>query len=235
MPAGIWEDFRRRFGVEILEFYGAAEGGLTINPPGEGPVGSVGKPPPGMEVAVLDDEGNPCAPNVAGEICFRLPGGHAPPLTYEKNPDASARKTAGGWLHMGDVGHLDANGWLFFHYRTGGSLRRNGEFIEPRFVEAIIASCGQVSDAFVYGVARHEVPGEQDVVAAVVPVDPARFDGAAVFRHCRATLRPNLVPQYLQLVDEIPKTASQKPLERVLMQSFAVDAANVYAERGRRS
>jgi crotonobetaine/carnitine-CoA ligase len=229
MPAAIWNDFRRRFAVDILEFYGAAEGGLTINPPGVGPVGSVGKPPAGMEVAVLDEAGGQCPAGTAGEICFRWPGGQMPAFRYEKNPVASAAKTAGGWLHMGDVGHLDAHGWLFFHYREGGSIRRSGEFIDARVVETALAVDAQISDVFVYGVpARSGVPGEKDIVAAIVPFDVEKFDAGSLFRHCHASLPANFVPTYLQVVAEIPKTISEKPQERKLLLEFAPDAENVY-------
>jgi crotonobetaine/carnitine-CoA ligase len=231
MPAVIWEEFRRRFGVEILEFYGAAEGGLTINPPGVGPVGSVGKPPPGIQVGILDAMGQPCAPGEIGEICFRRPGGEAPAVDYEGDSVASARKLAGGWLHMGDIGYLDNEGWLFFHHREGGGIRRNGEFIDSTATESAIARHPDVSDVFVYGVpAGSGVQGEKDLVAAVVSTNRAHFDPQRLFEHCRAVLERRFVPRYLQLVDEIPKTASQKPQERILFEAFSPDAANVYVE-----
>ena len=85
---------------------------------------------------------------------------------------------------------------------------------------------------YVYGVpALSGAPGEKDVVAAVVARDPAAFDAAALFAHCRAGLEPNFVPGYLQLVDEIPKTASEKPQERFLLERFRPDAEGVYAAR----
>ena len=231
MPAAIWDAFRRRFGVEIYEFYGAAEGGLTLHPPGAGPVGSCGKPPPMLELAILDDDGNRCPPGVAGEICFRPVDGSSPEVRYFKQPDASRAKTAGGWLRMGDVGHVDADGWLFFHYRKGGGIRRNGDFVSPGFVEKSIAECPGVSDVCVYGVpAASGAPGEQDIVAAVVPADAATFDPQAVFRHCRRTLEANVVPTWVQIVREIPKTASEKPLERVLRDAFERDRDRIHAE-----
>ena len=61
MPASIWENFARRFDLEIFEFYGAAEGGMTFNPPGEGPVGSIGKPPPNLEAKIVDENDNEVA------------------------------------------------------------------------------------------------------------------------------------------------------------------------------
>ena len=87
-----------------------------------------------------------------------------------------------------------------------------------------------VDDVFVYGVpSSNGVPGEKDVVAAIVPASAADFDPADVFRHCRATLESNFVPSYLQIVEEIPKTASEKPQERFLLEAFALDAPNVVA------
>ena len=123
MPAAIWADFTRRFGVAIFEFYGAAEGGMTFNPPGVGPIGSIGKPPPTLEARIVDDDDRECAPFEQGDIVFRNADGSCPPVEYFHNPEASAKKTANGWLRMGDVGHRDAGGWFYFDYRKGGGVR----------------------------------------------------------------------------------------------------------------
>jgi crotonobetaine/carnitine-CoA ligase len=89
-----------------------------------------------------------------------------------------------------------------------------------------------VSDVFVYGVeAASGAPGEKDVVAAVVPTDAATFSADAVFAACRRVLEANFVPSYVQVVSEIPKTASEKPQERFLLAAFAVDAPDVFTER----
>jgi carnitine-CoA ligase len=229
MPAVIWEDFARRFDVKISEFYGAAEGGLTFNVGNAGPIGSCGKAPPNLQLAILDEAGERCASGEPGEICFRNADGSAPAVRYLKNPEATARKTAGGWLHMGDIGHLDANGWLYFDYRIGGGIRRNGDFINTAFIEKAIAELDTVADVYVYGVPMPGMaPGEKEVVAAIVATDPARFDAQAVFETCRAKLDGNSVPRFLQVVDDIPKTASEKPQERFLLQAFDLAAANVH-------
>ena len=230
MPAALWDRFSKRFGVQIFEFYGAAEGGLTLNPPGVGPIGSVGKPSPNSELAILDDDGNRVPTGVAGEICFRPATGDIAAVRYLKNDAASRQKTEGGWLHTGDIGHVDAEGWLYFHHRKGDDIRRNGEFISPGFVEKAIAEHPQVADVFVYGVpARSGAPGERDVVAAIVPVERGRIDAASVFAHCRRTLERNAVPSFLQIVAEIPKTASQKPQERFLREQWAARGSGIYA------
>ena len=222
MPAVIWEDFSQRFDVDLFEFYGAAEGGLSFNPTGIGPVGSCGKPPPSMQVAILDPEGNPVPAGVAGEICFREADGSCPQMAYFKNSEATAKKLAGGWLHMGDIGHLDEDGWLFFHYRMGGGIRKHGDFINPTFVEKALSEIDDISDVYVYGLAVSEgmAPGEKEVIGAVVPADRSSFDISTIFTACREKLDKNSVPDFIQVLDEIPKTASEKPQERFLVEAF---------------
>ena len=79
-------------------------------------------------------------------------------------------RVADGWFRTGDVVHEDEDGWFFFHYRVGGGVRRNGDFINTALVEAALIKSGLVSDVFVYGVATcRNIAGEKTLVAAVVP------------------------------------------------------------------
>ncbi len=229
MPRAIWENFEKRFGVQIFEWYGAVEGGLAMKPIGQGPIGSFGKPAPGLEMKIVDEQGDECPPFIVGEVISRPAGGSAS-VEYFKNEEASRAKALGGWLRSGDMGHRDAEGWFFFDYRKGGGIRHDGEFVQPDKIEKVIAEQPGVSDVFVYGVpAASGAPGEKDVVAAIVPANPASFDPAAIFSACRQALDPASVPQYLQVVDEIPKTASEKPQERFLLDRFAPGAPGVHA------
>jgi len=229
MPAPLWQPFEQRFNVKILECYGAVEGGLAINPPGVGPIGSFGKPPPMLEMTIVDERGNECPAGGIGELISRPSTGERVEVEYFKNAEASRTKTHGGWLRSGDMCHRDADGWFYFDFRKGGGIRHNGDFVNPGFVEKVIAEHPQVDDVFVYGVpAASGSPGESDVVAAVVPVDKATFDPGSVFASCRKGLEANCVPSYLQVVDEIPKTASEKPQERFLMDRFTPNALGVF-------
>jgi crotonobetaine/carnitine-CoA ligase len=231
MPQAIWERFEQRFDLKILECYGAIEGGMAIKPLGVGPLGSFGKPPPGLEMLVVDENDQPCPPGAMGELVSRPEGGSDARVEYFGNEKASIDKTRGGWLRSGDVCHTDEEGWFFFDYRKGGGIRHNGDFVNPGFVEGVVAACPQVNDVFVYGVsAASGAPGEKDVVAAIVVSEPAAFDPAAVFRRCRSELESNFVPSYLQVVEFIPKTASEKPQERFLLDVFAADSAGVFTE-----
>jgi len=231
MPAAIWAEFEKRFHVQVFEWYGAVEGGLAYKPIGQGPIGSFGKPAPGLDMRVLDANDRECAHGEIGEVCSRPASGGSAEVEYFENAEASAQKTRGGWLRSGDMGWRDEQGWLFFSHRKGGGIRHNGDFVNAGFVEKLIAEQPSVSDVFVYGVpAASGSPGEKDVVAAVVPQPGAAFVPAAIFAACRAGLESNFVPSYLQVVDEIPKTASEKPQERFLLERFAPAAKNVYVE-----
>lgn len=228
-PHSIWQAFEERFKVSIHEWYGAVEGGFAHKKPGEGPVGSFGKPLEGlMEMKVVDEQDRQCPPRVTGEILWKMAGEQAE-VIYYKNRKASEEKTRGGWLRTGDMGHTDEQGYFFFDYRKGGGLRRQGEFIQPDVIEKIIGEHPDVSEVFVYGIpATSGAPGESDLVAAIAPFQGRALDPAAIFRMCREKLTPNTVPSYIQIVNDIPKTISQKPLDSVLRSSFDAGADNVY-------
>jgi len=226
MPKEIWADFEERFDVKLCEFYGAAEGGLTFNPSGIGPIGSCGRCAPHLEMKVFNEQDQECQAGEAGEICFRNADGTAPVIEYFKNSKASIDKTRDGWLRMGDIGHVDENGWLYFHFRKGGGIRKNGDFVNTAFVEKALSQHPGIIDVFVYGVTGENLtPGEKDVVAAI-EVTPD-FNAKQICNDLKKNLEANLIPSYLQVVEKIPKTASEKPQERFLLQTFSVDATNV--------
>jgi crotonobetaine/carnitine-CoA ligase len=238
MPASLWKEFERRFGVSVLEFYGSAEGGLVVNPiekgVGKGPVGSIGKPAPGLKWRIVDEFGRDVSPGAPGELLLAPADGTPVQVEYIGDAQASAAKCKDGWLHMGDVVRADEEGWLYFLFRKGGGIRRNGDFISSAFVERVIAESGLVDDVYVYGIpAGSGAPGEKDVVAAVVPTDPATFDAQKLFAHCRQGLEPNFVPSFVQVVGEIPKTASEKPQDRHLIDLLAARTGNVHVEKSR--
>jgi crotonobetaine/carnitine-CoA ligase len=222
MPPEIWEPFEARFGVRVLEWYGTMEGGFAYKPVGVGPVGSFGKPPADLlEAEVVDDEDQPVPPGQPGELLLRPLGGPAV-MEYYKNPEASAKKTRGGWLHTGDVVRRDDDGWLFFlHRKEEGGLRKLGEFIAEGFIRRVIAEYPGVSDVHIYGIpSRAGAPGETDIVAAVVLNDPEDFAVDALIAHCRQRLERSHVPDLVQIVAELPKTASEKVQTRFLVEAL---------------
>jgi len=215
MPVSIWTDFERRFGVRLFEVYGATEGGGLANPPGIGPVGSIGKPSADWEAEIFDSQGVACKPGVEGEICFRRLNGQATTVSYYKNEDASAEKVQGGWLRMGDLGHKDENGWFYFHHRVGGGVRRNGDFVNTALVEASLLQSSYVQDVFVYGVALpNNIAGEKTLVAAIVASENDGFSEVALREFCTEKLEKNDIPEIFQVLSAIPKTVSEKPIEK---------------------
>jgi crotonobetaine/carnitine-CoA ligase len=228
-PRPIWEAFEKRFGVNIHEWYATVEGGFAHKPPGEGPIGSFGKPLEGfLEMKVVRDDDSECEPGEIGELISRMLTGETK-VEYHGNQEASEAKTRGGWLRSGDMIHQDADGWLYFDFRKGGGLRRQGDFIMPEYVEGAIAELPDVTDVCVYGIpAASGAPGESDLVAAIVQVEGSAFDVRGIFNACIDALERNSVPSYVQVVPEIPKTASQKNLDRLLREEFGPDKDGVY-------
>lgn len=228
-PQAIWEDFEKRFNVKIHEWYAAVEGGFAHNPPGAGPVGSFGKSLEGvLDMKVVRDDDSECEPFEIGELIFIPKEGKAE-VEYVGKKKASEEKTKGGILRTGDMCHRDDDGWYFFEFRKGGGLRRQGDFIQPEYVEKALADMDEVTDVCVYGIpATSGAPGESDIVAALVPADGRDIDPAKVFAALSSTLEKQAVPSYLQIVDEIPKSASEKNLDRFLRDVFSPEAKNVY-------
>jgi crotonobetaine/carnitine-CoA ligase len=228
-PVAIWEEFESRFDLKILEWYGAVEGGFAYKPPGKGPVGSFGKPLPGMmEFKVVDDADNEVPHGEHGELIVRMTKGETKG-DYLGKPEASEEKTRGGWLRTGDIVHRDEAGWYYFNHRKGSELRRAGDFIQPDHIERVLGALPEVSEVCVYGIpAASGAPGESDLVAALAPFEGQTIDPKTMVAKCRRDLEPNFVPSFLQVVATIPKTISEKALDRVLREQFAPDAENVY-------
>jgi len=231
MPRAVWEDFERRFKLKVLEWYSTVEGGgFARKPVGKGPVGSFGKPIIIFDMKVFDENDKECPPNVPGELVARVRGMGAA-VNYFDNPDASKKKTRGGWIRSGDVVHTDDDGWFYFDYRSGGGLRRSGDFIQPDTVEKAVGEHPDVSEVAVFGIpAKSGAPGESDIVAAFSLFTGKQPDPAAIFETAAKKLEANSVPSYIMHMDQIPKTITEKPQERFLKKSFEDNKDRVYKQ-----
>jgi len=230
-PLPIWDAFEKRFDVKILEWYGSVEGGFAYKPIGKGPVGSFGKPVPGvMEFKIVDENDGDVPVGQTGELICRLTKGDTK-VDYLGLPDESKDKTKGGWLRTGDMVHRDAEGWYFFDFRKGSELRRAGDFIQPEYVESVIGRHPEISEVCVYGVpAASGAPGESDLVAAVSPFEGKTIDPSSFYEFCRKNLEANFIPSYLQVIDQIPKTVTEKALSRVLKDAFMKKEGAIYEQ-----
>ena len=214
----------------LLDGYGATESNAVIGTHmGNRCAGWIGQVVEGFQARVVDEDDNEVPPGVRGELISRMKIGDTE-VNYLGKKKESEAKTRGGWLRSGDICHTDEGGFLFFDFRKGGGLRRQGDFIQPDLIEKIIGEQESVSEVCVYGIpAASGAPGESDIVAAVAPFDGNPIDIDAVKAACFAELERNSVPSYFQIVDEIPKTITEKALDRVLREQFSPNAGNVIA------
>ena len=149
--------------------------------------------------------------------------GRRPKSSITRKPEASAEKTRGGWLRSGDIGHTDEEGWFFFDYRKGGGIRHNGDFVNPGFVEKVMAEHPDVIDVFVYGVpAASGAPGEKDVVAAIVVRQEAQL-------RRRLALRSLPAGAGGQLRAQLPAGGGTDPQDRIR------EASGAFSVRGLRA
>jgi long-chain acyl-CoA synthetase len=208
---------RRLPGVEVLEGYGCTESGAVIstNPPGERRVGTVGRPLPGYQVRIVDDAGQELPAGADGEITVRGPGVMA---GYWKAPAATETALRGGWLHTGDIGHLDADGFLSVVDRKKDLVIRGGFNVFPRDVEDVLVRHPAVAMAGVVG--RPDERLGEEVVAYVSLRPGAQVTPAELIEFARAQLAPTKYPREVHLLDALPLTSVGK-LDRKLLRARA--------------
>jgi acyl-CoA synthetase (AMP-forming)/AMP-acid ligase II len=196
----------RTFGAPLLSAYGMTESShqATSEPlPGRGALkhGSVGRPT-GVEVRVLDRGGRACPVGVEGELWV-----HGPTVArgYLGDREETAYTFVDGWLRTGDLGTLDADGYLSLTGRIKNLINRGGEKISPEHVEDILAGCPGVAEAAVFAV-PDTVYGQR-VGAAVVVREGESVEREEILRYCRDRLAAFEVPDRLELVSALPYTA----------------------------
>jgi crotonobetaine/carnitine-CoA ligase len=217
-PTPLWEPFERRFGVEVLEHYGMTEIGIAIWNR-EHRVGSIGRPAPWFEVRLADERDRAVTTGDEGEIQVRpnLPG--IVPVEYWKRPDATAEAFRNLWFHTGDRARADDDGFLYYVDRIKDCIRRRGENISSWELESVISERDDVLEVAAYGVPSEL--GEDEVMIAVVVAPGRSLDLEALFAHCERRVARFAVPRYVRLVDELPKTPSQR------VQKFALREVGV--------
>ncbi|WP_163553575.1 AMP-binding protein [Candidatus Frankia alpina] len=214
LPREIALEWQRRLpGVELAEGYGCTEsaGGVTATPPGAARLGSVGLPALGVEVRVELPDGSPAGPGQDGEICLRGP---MLMTGYWQAPQATAEALRGGWLHTGDVGRCDVDGYLYVVDRIKDLIIRGGVNVYPRDVEDGLLGHPEVAACGVVGRADHR-HGEE-VIAYVQLVAGGTVSPAELVRWGRARLGPLRYPREVHIVESLPLTSVLKTDRRAL-------------------
>jgi len=220
LPVELAQAFMRRHpGCRIREVYGLTEAtGLgTANRRSE-PYrpGSAGRAYANTELAILDDNDQPLPAGQRGEICLRGP---IVMQGYHNRPEESAQILRGGWLHTGDVGYLDDEGYLFVVDRKKDMIIRGGENIYPAELEAVLHEHPGVAEAAVVGV-PDPVYGE-NVVAFVVPKPGAKLTEQEVIEHVGRLVAHFKAPSRVHFLEALPKSSIGKILRRVLRDKAA--------------
>jgi long-chain acyl-CoA synthetase len=195
--------------ARIFIMYGQTEATarLTWLPPDrldEKP-GAVGIPVAGVEIVVRREDGQPAEPAEIGEVHARGPGVM---LGYWRNPDATAAVLRDGWLRTGDMGHLDAEGYLFLSGRRSDMIKTGAHRVHPKDVEEVVAELQEVDEVAVIGVDDDTLG--QVIKALVVVKSGQALSANQVKAHCRARLAIYKIPKFIEFVDALPKTASGK-------------------------
>jgi fatty-acyl-CoA synthase len=227
------ESFARRFGLEVIDAYGATEGGVAVNRDAEQRPGALGQAPD--HVKVVDEDGNPKpvakldergrllnADECVGEIVNTA--GVGPFEGYYNNPEANKRTTRFGWYWSGDLGYLDDDHYLYFAGRNADWIRVDGENFPAGPIEEALRHHPSVVLAAVYGVPDDQA-GDQ-VMASLVLRDGASFDPAEFARWVDELedVGPKWRPRYVRLLHDPPTTGTNKIVKRTLVhQKFRHD------------
>jgi long-chain acyl-CoA synthetase len=208
LPREVAEEFSRRVpGVSVGEGYGCTEtaGLISVSPVGQIRRGSVGRPAHGVEVRIELPDGSEAATGQDGEITVRGPG----LMTgYWRAERETAYALRGGWLHTGDVGHLDEDGYLYVVDRLKDLVIRGGFNVYPRDVEEAMLTHPDVVAAAVVG--RPDATLGEEVVAYVQLRPGAEVTEAALLEHGKATLSATKYPREVHVVPAVPLTSVGK-------------------------
>jgi long-chain acyl-CoA synthetase len=211
LPFEVLKGVAATFGAEILEGYGLSETSpvASFNRLGNARPGSIGYPIDGVEMRVVDEDGNDLPTGEVGEIVIR---GHNVMKGYWNRPEATAEAVRGGWLHTGDMARRDEDGFYYIVDRKKDLIIRGGFNVYPREVEEVLYEHPAVLEAAVVGL-PHATHGEE--VGAAVALRPGQQATPGQLRqYVKERVAPYKYPRHVWLVDELPKGPTGKILKR---------------------
>ncbi len=219
LPEEVRLEFERLFGCPVRSGYGLSEAAPTVSCYADGEAarpGSSGRPIAGVQVCIQDDAGRPLPAGQSGEICTCGPNVMA---GYWNDPDATKTVLRNGWLHTGDVGHLDADGYLYITDRMKDIIIKGAENISPRQIEEALHSHPAVAEVAVVGL-PHVTLGEE--ICAVVVLRAGHSATEAELReHAGRFVNKFRVPTRIAFRSELPKNGVGKVLKRELRRELA--------------
>ncbi len=220
----------RKLGKVLVQYYGLGEvtGNITVLPAhmhqlddsaADARIGTCGYARTGMEIAILDEQGQRCDAGMTGEICVRGP---AVCMGYDNNDAANEKAFRYGWFHTGDLGHLDEQGFLYITGRQSDMFISGGSNVYPREIEEALLTHTAVSEVAVFGV-PDEKWGETGV-AVVVCKSGCRTDAVALNRHLNGKVARYKYPTRYYFWDSMPKSGYGKIVKKDLRRMVQDDA-----------
>jgi long-chain acyl-CoA synthetase len=218
LPWAVAERFHKISGAHILSGWGMSEGTPVtgFDPSGPGRPESIGKELAGCAVKVLDDSGREVASREVGELVYLSPRNMT---GYLNRPVETAETLKDGWIHSGDLGWRDEDGYFYIVGRKKDMIIRGGAKIYPAEVEEVVTASEDVSEAAVVG-APDDRYGER-VVAFVIPREGRTPTPDTLRLHCEHSLAGYKIPQEFVVVGELPRGPTGKVLKRILRDNFA--------------
>jgi long-chain acyl-CoA synthetase len=221
-PVELVKAFEAKTGAKVRGTYGLTEAAPVVaadRPSLTRRDGASGIALPGVEISIQDEEGNQLPTGESGEICVRGPNVMA---GYHRMPDETAEVLRGGWLHTGDVGYLDEDGYIYVVDRVKDMIIRGGLNIYPHDVEEVLAEHPGVAEAAVVGI-PDPVYGEQ-VEAFVVKRIGVEATEDELMRFCQERLAKYKTPSKVTFVPDLPKSQVGKVLKRVIREQHSARA-----------
>jgi len=215
LPEDVMRTFEDKYGIEVLEGYGMTEtaSSCSFNRPGDRKVLSIGKPLWGVRMRVADSSGRLLPPGRehVGEILIR---GHNVMKGYLGRPEATAETLRDGWLHSGDLGYVDEDGFYFIVDRAKDLVIRGGYNVYPREIEEVLYAHPSILEAAVIGKPDERL-GEE-VVAVVALREGASVSAEEIIAYTRERLAAYKYPREIRFMTELPKGPSGKILKSAL-------------------
>lgn len=219
LPVEILKRFEEKFKIPMIEAYGLTEvtTAATANPfSGVRKPGSVGLPLRDLEVKIFDDQDRDVPVGEVGEIVIRGP---AVMKGYYNNPQATAETLRGGWLHTGDLGKMDEDGYVYILDRKKDMIICSGYNVYPREIEELLHTHPAVLEAAVIGIPdpkRGESP-----MAFIIPRPGAKVTEPELIQFCRDNLAAYKAIKAVKFVEEFPRNPNRKVLKRELREMVA--------------
>ncbi len=218
LPIPILHDFKETFEVDIMEGYGLTEttSAVAVNPRHKTKPGSVGLPIHGVQIKIVNEDGQLMPPHTPGEILVK---GKVIMMGYYNMPEETKKDLVEGWFYTGDIGYQDEEGYLYITDRKKDIIIKGGFNISSAEIEGLLVAHPKVKEAAVVG--EKEKEGREEAIKVfIVPADGEKVTSSEIIEYCRMKLASYKVPDGVEFRESLPKSATGKILRKELRQGY---------------